>query len=306
MASPARPLTLVGYVSVQRNPAPLHAGAERERARSGARRSQATPGCAMEATARLSMRSGVLVPSTKNAVEPARPQPARRPTPSPTSLTRANPGEQHPSARTGGRERKHARHHHPLRGHGREDRRGGAEGPAGVRPDAEGQPGFQGYAAFASEQGDIIACTIWESAAAAANSRDDVRGWVRRNLPGFMEPTERFSGPVGPHAIVSPQSGGPGQSLHCMVRKAENLPPPKSSGRSSRRCWPPSARSPASAAPTGCARRTTRPAGLPSCSATPGARRRRARGGAGRHARAPAERRRPRRGLGDDLRLAMA
>ena len=86
-------------------------------------------------------------------------------------------------------------------------------------------PGFLGYAAFASEQGDIIACTIWESAEAAANSRDEVRGWVRRNLAGFEEPTERFSGPVGPHAIVSPQSGGPGQSLHCMVRKAENLPP---------------------------------------------------------------------------------
>ncbi len=95
----------------------------------------------------------------------------------------------------------------------------------GFVPMLNGQPGFHGYAAFASEQGDIIACTIWESAAAAANSRDDVRGWVRRNLPGFMEPTERFSGPVGPHAIVSPQSGGPGQSLYCMVRKAENLPP---------------------------------------------------------------------------------
>ena len=95
----------------------------------------------------------------------------------------------------------------------------------GFVPVLKGQPGFQGYAAFASEQGDIVSCTIWASAAAAANSRDEVRGWVRRNLPGFMEPTERFSGPVGPHAIVSPQSGGPGQSLHCMVRKAENLPP---------------------------------------------------------------------------------
>ena len=87
------------------------------------------------------------------------------------------------------------------------------------------QSGFLGYAAFASEQGDIIACTIWANAEAAADSRNEVRGWVRRNLPGFMEPTERFSGPVGPHAIVSPQSGGPDQSLHCMVRKAENLPP---------------------------------------------------------------------------------
>jgi heme-degrading monooxygenase HmoA len=95
----------------------------------------------------------------------------------------------------------------------------------GFVPMLKGQPGLHGYAAFASEQGDIVSCTIWESAAAAANSREDVRGWVRRNLPGFEEPTERFSGPVGPHAIVSPQSGGPGQSLHCMVRKAENLPP---------------------------------------------------------------------------------
>jgi heme-degrading monooxygenase HmoA len=94
----------------------------------------------------------------------------------------------------------------------------------GFVPMLKGKPGFHGYVAFASEQGDIIACAIWESADAAANSRDDVRGWVRRNLPGFMEPTERFSGPVGPHAIVSPQSGGPDQSLHCMVRKAENLP----------------------------------------------------------------------------------
>ena len=95
----------------------------------------------------------------------------------------------------------------------------------GFVPMLKGQPGFQGYAAFASEQGDIVACTIWESTEAAANSRDDVRGWVRRNLAGFMEPTERFSGPVGPHAIAAPQSGGPDQSLYCMVRKAENLPP---------------------------------------------------------------------------------
>ena len=53
----------------------------------------------------------------------------------------------------------------------------------GFVPMLKGQPGFHGYAAFASEQGDIVSCTIWESAAAAANSREDVRGWVRRNLP---------------------------------------------------------------------------------------------------------------------------
>jgi heme-degrading monooxygenase HmoA len=94
----------------------------------------------------------------------------------------------------------------------------------GFVPMLKGKPGFHGYVAFASEQGDIIACAIWESADAAANSRDDVRGWVRRNLPGFMEPTERFTGTVGQHALASPQSGGQGQSLYCLIRKAENLP----------------------------------------------------------------------------------
>jgi hypothetical protein len=53
---------------------------------------------------------------------------------------------------------------------------------------------------------------------------DSIRAWVQNNLQGFDEPTERFHGEVGPHAIASPQSGGPDQSLYCMVRKAKNLP----------------------------------------------------------------------------------
>ena len=94
----------------------------------------------------------------------------------------------------------------------------------GFVPMLKGQPGFHGYAAFASEQGDIVAVTIWEDADALTNSRDKIRGWVQGNLTGFDEPTERFHGAVGPHAIAAPQSGGQGQSLYCMVRKAENLP----------------------------------------------------------------------------------
>ncbi len=94
----------------------------------------------------------------------------------------------------------------------------------GFVPMLKGQPGFHGYAAFASEQGDIIACTIWESAAAAANSRDDVRAWVRRNLAGFGEQTERFSGDVGQHALAAQQIGVPGHSLYCMVLMSEILP----------------------------------------------------------------------------------
>ena len=94
----------------------------------------------------------------------------------------------------------------------------------GLVPLLKGCGGFLGYAALASEQGDVVSCTIWESAAAAAGSRGKIRGWVRGNLKGFEEPTERFSGTVGMHSVVSPQSGGLGQSLHCLVRKSEGVP----------------------------------------------------------------------------------
>ena len=94
----------------------------------------------------------------------------------------------------------------------------------GFVPMLKGQPGFHGYAAFASEQGDIVAVTIWEDADALTNSRDKIRAWVTGNLTGFDEPTERFHGEVGQHALAAPQSGGQGQSLYCLIRKAENLP----------------------------------------------------------------------------------
>ena len=94
----------------------------------------------------------------------------------------------------------------------------------GFIPMLKGQRGFLGYAAFASEQGDIVALTIWENADVLANSRGKIRDWVSGNLVGFAEPTERFHGEVGQHALASPQSGGQGQSLYCLIRKAENLP----------------------------------------------------------------------------------
>ncbi len=94
----------------------------------------------------------------------------------------------------------------------------------GYVPMLKDQQGFRGYGAFASEQGDIIALTIWEDADAMTNSRPKIREWVTGNLTGFDEPTERFHGEVGQHALASPQSGGQGQSLYCLIRKAENLP----------------------------------------------------------------------------------
>jgi quinol monooxygenase YgiN len=94
----------------------------------------------------------------------------------------------------------------------------------GFVPMLKAQEGFLGYAAFASEQGDIVALHIWEDAEALANARPKIHEWVRGNLPEFEEPTERFHGEVGQHALAAPQSGGQGQSLYCLIRKAENLP----------------------------------------------------------------------------------
>jgi heme-degrading monooxygenase HmoA len=94
----------------------------------------------------------------------------------------------------------------------------------GFVPILKGQPGFLGYANFATEQGDVVALHIWETAEALMNSRDKIRAWVSANLPDFLEPTERFHGEVGPHATIAPQSGGLGQSLYCIIRKSEGLP----------------------------------------------------------------------------------
>jgi hypothetical protein len=97
---------------------------------------------------------------------------------------------------------------------------------AGLVPLLKAHQGFHGYVAFGSEQGDIVSCSIYADAAAAVRSADQVRGWVQGNLKGIMPdaPTETFSGTVGMHAMVAPQSGGPAQSLYCLVRKSEGVP----------------------------------------------------------------------------------
>jgi heme-degrading monooxygenase HmoA len=97
----------------------------------------------------------------------------------------------------------------------------------GFVPLIRGCPGFRGYAALASEQGDIWAVTVWEDAAAAAGSRDRIRGWVRDNLRGVApeEPTERSAGDAMLHALAEPRDGGRDQSLYCVVRRYEGAPP---------------------------------------------------------------------------------
>ena len=93
----------------------------------------------------------------------------------------------------------------------------------GLVPMLKDQPGFLGYAALASEQGDVVTIGIWMDAAAMTSARPKIGAWVTANLTGFDEPTERVHGAVGTHVIAEPQSGGQGQSLYCLIRKAEGL-----------------------------------------------------------------------------------
>jgi heme-degrading monooxygenase HmoA len=91
-------------------------------------------------------------------------------------------------------------------------------------PLLKGREGFLGYATMPTEQGDVVACLIWEDAGAMAASRNKIRGWVRDNLEGFKEPTERFVGQVRTHSIVAPCGDASDQPLYCLVRKSEGVP----------------------------------------------------------------------------------
>lgn len=96
----------------------------------------------------------------------------------------------------------------------------------GLVPMLRGHRGFLGYAAFGSEQGDLVSCSIYEDAATADRSYDGVRGWVQTNLAPLLAggQPQVFAGEVMDHAMVSPQSGGQHQSLYCIVREYEGVP----------------------------------------------------------------------------------
>jgi len=59
----------------------------------------------------------------------------------------------------------------------------GPKAQRGFVPLLKGQKGFRGYAAFASEQGDLAALHIWESADMLANARSKLNEWLQANLP---------------------------------------------------------------------------------------------------------------------------
>src|SRR5689334_6311934 len=68
----------------------------------------------------------------------------------------------------------------------------------GAVPMLKGQPGFQCYGAFVSEDGDGISVTIFDSRERAILANEQVRGWARDNLRDLvLDPPEVLAGDCG-------------------------------------------------------------------------------------------------------------
>ncbi|MBL6081754.1 hypothetical protein JMJ56_27610 [Belnapia sp. T18] len=94
----------------------------------------------------------------------------------------------------------------------------------GFVPLLKQHPGFNGYALVQTEQGDIIAITLFHDSSSSAAFRPTVRPWMNANIPAVPEPADRFSGESKIHAMVAPKTGSDAQSLYCLVQRVENLP----------------------------------------------------------------------------------
>lgn len=94
----------------------------------------------------------------------------------------------------------------------------------GFVPLLKQQPGFTGYAMVKTEQGDVIAVTLFEDHSSSAAFRPKVGPWMQANIPSVPEATDRVGGECRTHATIAPQSGGAGKSLYCLVQRVDNLP----------------------------------------------------------------------------------
>jgi hypothetical protein len=64
------------------------------------------------------------------------------------------------------------------------------------------QPGFQGYCAFASGQGDVISVSMFRDAASAEAANAQVRSWVQANLLDLLpDPPEVLTGKAAIEAM---------------------------------------------------------------------------------------------------------
>lgn len=95
---------------------------------------------------------------------------------------------------------------------------------AGLVPTLKAQPGFRGYCAFLSEDGDGVSVTVFDGREQATRANEQARAWVRDNLRDLVpDPPEVVAGECG-IAEVAP-GWHAGQPPYVVVREFGNLGP---------------------------------------------------------------------------------
>jgi hypothetical protein len=102
---------------------------------------------------------------------------------------------------------------------------------AGLVPILKRVPGFQSYCTLATEAGDGVSLSLFETEQAASQANEQARSWVMSNLSDLLpDPPEVFAGPVVMHAGAQGQQvrfGNPEEPLYVLIRKFENIIEPQ-------------------------------------------------------------------------------
>jgi hypothetical protein len=108
----------------------------------------------------------------------------------------------------------------------------------GLVPILKQTPGFKGYCAIGTEDGDGVSLTIFESEDQGVQANDRARSWVQSDLVKLLPETpEVFSGSVQNQAGPNGQEasfGSPGEPLYVLIRKFENISEPDKAEQFSR------------------------------------------------------------------------
>ena len=100
----------------------------------------------------------------------------------------------------------------------------------GLVPILKKSPGFKGYCVFASEDGDGVSVSLFESQEQAAKANDQARSWVQSEMKDLLpDPPEVFSGEAVLFASAEGKAGGlggPGGPPYVVIRKFGNISDP--------------------------------------------------------------------------------
>jgi heme-degrading monooxygenase HmoA len=100
----------------------------------------------------------------------------------------------------------------------------------GLVPLLKRSPGFKGYCALGSEDGDGVSMSLFETVEQANKANEQARSWVQSNMRDLLpDPPEVFAGESVLLASADGQDGsfgGSGGPLYVMIRQFENITDP--------------------------------------------------------------------------------